>query len=85
MRTFEYAIIDELGIHARPAGMLVKEVKKFDSKITLSAKGKTMDAGKLMMIMGMGIKQGDVVTVSAEGEDEDTAITAMEKFFKEKL
>ena len=56
MRTFEYAIIDELGIHARPAGMLVKEVKKFDAKITLSAKGKTMDAGKLMMIMGMGIK-----------------------------
>ncbi len=42
MRTFEYAIIDELGIHARPAGMLVKEVKKFDSKITLSAKGKAV-------------------------------------------
>ena len=61
----------------------MKEVKKFDSKITLSAKGKTMDAGKLMMIMGMGIKQGDVVTVSAEGEDEDTAIAAIEKFFKE--
>ena len=85
MRTFEYAIIDEPGIHARLAGMLVKEVKKFDSKITLSAKGKTMDAGKLMMIMGMGIKQGDVVTVSAEGEDEDTVIAAMEKFFKENL
>ena len=42
MRTFEYAIIDKLGIHARPAGMLVKEVKKFDSKITLSAKGKAV-------------------------------------------
>ena len=42
MRTFEYAIIDELGIHARPAGMLVKEVNKFDSKITLSAKGKAV-------------------------------------------
>ena len=42
MGTFEYAIIDELGIHARPAGMLVKEVKKFDSKITLSAKGKAV-------------------------------------------
>lgn len=82
MRTFEYAITDELGIHARPAGMLVKEVKKFDAKITLSAKGKTMDAGKLMMIMGMGIKQGDVVTVSAEGEDEDTAIAAIENFLR---
>lgn len=85
MKTFEYAIIDELGIHARPAGMLVKEVKKYNARITLSAKGKTTDAGKLMMIMGMGIKQGDVVTVSAEGEEEDTAIAAMEKFFSENL
>lgn len=42
MKSFEYAITDELGIHARPAGMLVKEVKKFDSKITLSAKGKAV-------------------------------------------
>lgn len=85
MKTFEYTIKDELGIHARPAGVLVKEVKKYGSKITLSAKGKTTDAGKLMMLMGMGIKQGDTVTVSAEGEDEDTAIAAMEKFFSENL
>lgn len=85
MKKFEYTIKDELGIHARPAGMLVKEVKKYGSKITLSAKGKTTDAGKLMMLMGMGIKQGDTVTVSAEGEDEDTAIAAMEKFFSENL
>ena len=49
MRIFEYAITDELGIHARPAGIFVKKVKKFDTKITLSAKGKTMDAGKQMM------------------------------------
>lgn len=85
MKKFEYTIKDELGIHARPAGVLVKEVKKYGSKITLSAKGKTTDAGKLMMLMGMGIKQGDTVTVSAEGEDEDTAIAAMEKFFSENL
>lgn len=85
MKTFEYTIKDELGIHARPAGVLVKEVKKYGSRITLSAKGKTTDAGKLMMLMGMGIKQGDTVTVSAEGEDEDTAIAAMEKFFSENL
>lgn len=85
MKKFEYTIKDELGIHARPAGVLVKEVKKYGSKITLSAKGKTTDAGKLMMVMGMGIKQGDTVTVSVEGEDEETAIAAMEKFFSENL
>ncbi len=85
MKTFEYTITDELGIHARPAGMLVKEAKKYQAKITLSAKGKTVDAGKLMMIMSMGIKQGDVVMVSAEGEEEELATAAMETFFKENL
>lgn len=85
MKTFEYTITDELGIHARPAGLLVKEVKKYSAKITLSAKGKTTDAGKLMMIMGMGIKQGDVVTVQAEGEDEAAAIDALQKVFRENL
>ncbi len=38
MKTFEYTIKDELGIHARPAGMLVKEVKNYDSKITITRK-----------------------------------------------
>ena len=36
MKTFEYTIKDELGIHARPAGMLVKEVKNYDSKVTIT-------------------------------------------------
>lgn len=85
MKAFEYIITDELGIHARPAGLLVKEVKKYNAKITLSAKGKTTDAGKLMMVMGMGIKQGDVVSIQAEGEDEDAAIDAMQKLFRENL
>ena len=85
MKAFEYIITDELGIHARPAGLLVKEAKKYNAKITLSAKGKTTDAGKLMMVMGMGIKQGDVVSIQAEGEDEDAAIDAMQKLFRENL
>ena len=85
MKEFSYTVQDALGIHARPAGMLVKEAKKYQAKITLSAKGKTVDAGKLMMIMSMGIKQGDVVMVSAEGEEEELATAAMETFFKENL
>ncbi|MCI9558734.1 HPr family phosphocarrier protein [Clostridiaceae bacterium] len=81
MKTFEYTITDPMGIHARPAGMLVQEFRKYKSRITLSAKGRSTDGRKLMVIMGMGIKQGDTVTVSAEGEDEEEAITALERFF----
>ncbi|MDO5390441.1 MAG: HPr family phosphocarrier protein [Eubacteriales bacterium] len=85
MKSFTYEINDELGLHARPAGLLVKEAKKFESKITLTKGEKTVSATQLMMIMGMAVKKGAEVTVSAEGADEDAAIEAMEKFFKENL
>ena len=85
MKTFNYTIQDELGIHARPAGVMVKEVKKFESKITIEGNGKSADAGKLLAVMGMGIKQGTEITVKAEGADEDAAIAAMEEFFKANL
>ncbi|HJC64774.1 MAG TPA: HPr family phosphocarrier protein [Candidatus Blautia merdavium] len=85
MKTFNYTIQDALGIHARPAGVLVKEVKKFESKITIEGNGKSADAGKLLAVMGMGIKQGTEITVKAEGADEDAAIAAMEEFFKANL
>ena len=85
MKTMTYTLQDELGIHARPAGMLVKEVKKFQSKITLEGNGKKAEAGKLLAIMGMGIKHGTEVTITAEGPDENEAIAAMEEFFKNNL
>ncbi|MGN0512435.1 MAG: HPr family phosphocarrier protein [Lachnospiraceae bacterium] len=85
MKSFTYEINDELGLHARPAGLLVKEAKKFESKITLTKGEKTVSATQLMMIMGMAVKKGAEVTVSADGADEDAAIEAMEKFFKENL
>lgn len=83
MKSFQYVIQDEVGIHARPAGMLAKAVKKYASKITISGNGKTAEASKLMAVMSMGIKKGMEVTVTAEGEDEDTAIAETEAFFKE--
>ena len=67
MKEFTYVIKEELGLHARPAGLLVKEAKKFQSATTLAAKGKTAAAGKLIAIMSMGVKQGDEVTVQVEG------------------
>lgn len=85
MKTFTYTVQDELGIHARPAGLLVKEAKKFQSKITLTKEAKTVAATQLMMIMSMGVKKGTEVTVTAEGPDEDEAIAAIEKFFQDNL
>ncbi len=85
MKTFSYTNKDETGIHARPAGLLVKKAKEFESVITLEAGGKSVAATKLMAIMGMGVKRGDTVNVTVEGADEDKAAEETEKFFRENL
>ena len=66
MKQFSYIIKDEIGLHARPAGLLAKEAKKYQSTVTLSCKGKSAAASKLMAIMGMGVKHGDNVEVTIE-------------------
>ncbi len=85
MKTFEYTITDEVGIHARPAGLLAKAVKAYASTITISKGEKSAQAQKLMAVMQLGVKHGDVVTVTVEGEDEDQAAIEVEAFFKENL
>ena len=69
MKSFTYTITDEVGIHARPAGLLVKKAKEFDSTITIEKGGKSVNASKLMALMGLGVKCGETVTVTAEGSD----------------
>lgn len=85
MKSFDYKIEDKIGIHARPAGMLAKEAKGFASEITIEKDGKSVNAERLMQVMGLGIKCGDVVTVKICGEDEEAALIAMEEFFKNNL
>lgn len=85
MKSFNYVIKDEIGIHARPAGLLVKEAKKFESVITLECGEKKAAATKLMAIMGMGVKNGNEVTITVEGADEDAAAAAMKEFFEANL
>ncbi len=86
MKQFNYTITDPLGIHARPAGLLAKIAKGYaDTVVTVTKGGSTVKASQLMKLMGMGVKQGDEITVAAEGPAEDEAIAAMEAFLKENL
>lgn len=85
MKTFTYTIKDELGIHARPAGLLVKAAGAFESEITIATEAKKANAKRMMAVMGLGVKQGTEVTITAEGADEDAAIAGMEKFLTENL
>ena len=86
MKKFEYTITDPVGIHARPAGLLVKAAKALDSTVIIEkADGKSAAASKLMAVMCLGIKQGDTVFVTVEGGSEDANAAAMEQFFKDNL
>lgn len=83
MKEFNYVITDPVGIHARPAGILAKEAKNFKSVISIEKDGKTADVRRLIAVMGLGIKQGDSVRVTIEGEDEDSCFDIINQFFKE--
>ena len=85
MKNFEYTIKDELGIHARPAGMLVKEAKKYQSKITITKEGKSAEASKLMAVMSLGVKCGQTVQIAVEGPDEEDAAAGIQAFFEANL
>ena len=86
MKQFQYVITDPVGIHARPAGLLVKAAKALDSTVTVEkVGGKSSAATKLMAVMGLGVNGGDTVTVTVEGGNEEASLQAMEQFFRENL
>ncbi len=85
MKSFEYTIKDEIGIHARPAGLLAKAAKDFESEITVKKGDKAANAVKLMQLMSLGVKQGETVVVEINGSDEEAAAEAMENFFSVNL
>ena len=86
MKEFTYTIKEPVGIHARPAGMLAKEAKTCQSTVTIVDKnGKSVDATRLMALMGMGVKQGDTVTIKVEGDDEAACAEAIQKFLSENV
>ena len=71
MKEFKYVITDPEGIHARPAGELVKATKEFQSAITLTKDGKTGDCKRIFGIMGLAVKAGNEITLTFDGEDEE--------------
>lgn len=85
MKTFSYTITDDNGIHARPAGILVKAAAGYSSDVTIAKGEKSASAKKLFAIMSLGVKKNDTVTVTVNGADEDNAAAELEKFFNENL
>lgn len=85
MKEIKYIIQDEIGIHARPAGQLVKEAAQFEASITIKSGDKEADAKKIIRVMSLAVKQGDEITVVCDGYDEAFAMETMERFLIENL
>ncbi len=75
----QFKIIDETGIHARPATLLVQTAGKFNSDISIEYKGKSVNLKSIMGVMSLGIPMGADIKVTAEGNDADEALKAIEE------
>lgn len=85
MREFNYVIRDPMGIHARPAGELVKAAAGFPCNVTIEKDERAVDAKRIMGVMSLGVKCGMEITLKTAGEQEDAAIDALSKFLEENL
>lgn len=85
MKEFTYTITDPEGIHARPAGELVKAAKEFSCKITLSKDGKAADCKKIFGLMGLGVKKDQEIVLTFDGDDEEAAYEKVTAFLQENL
>ena len=85
MRELKYIIKYEQGIHARPAGLLVKTLCEFSSEARVGTPLKMVNGKRVFAVMGLGLKQGDEMTVTFDGSDEDAAAARVEQFLNENL
>lgn len=85
MKSFQYTIKDEVGVHARPAGKLVQMARGLTSTIQIEKNGNKVDATKLMAVLSLGVKCGDTITVSVEGGDEENSLVTVKTFLEENL
>lgn len=85
MREFQYVITDREGIHARPAGELVKLAKSFVSDVKMTKDGREADCKKIFALMSLGVKRDHEVSLTIDGQDEDAAAGALERFMRENL
>ena len=80
MRSFMYTIKAEVGLHARHAGILVRVTSRYQSEITLSLGDRSANAKSVLALMGLGVRKGDLVKLTVEGADEDTAAVELMNF-----
>ncbi len=85
MKEFNFTITDPVGLHARPAGLLAKLVRESGSAVRISCNGSEADASKLIRLMSLGAKHGDLLSFRIDGGNEDATLKALREFCASKL
>lgn len=85
MKQFRYVIKEKIGLHARPAGLFVKEASKAASSVTVEYLGNRADAKSILKVMELGVKSGGEILVTVEGVDEISTAQSLEEFCKKNL
>lgn len=85
MKKITYQVTTPQGIHARPAGLLANQISKYKCKVFIEKDGKSVDAKEILALMSLGVKQGDIIAITFDGEEEEEAATAVERFLKKNL
>ena len=73
-----YVIVDEIGLHARPASLLVQQANKYDNDIWISYAGQQVTLKSIMATMSLGVPQGATIEIHVEGPNPDTVFQALE-------
>ena len=85
MKVIKYVIRDEAGIHARPAGLLVKALGEFPGEVLVGTPKKMVDGKRIFGIMGLGLKCGDEITLTFDGTGEKEAAERIMAFLGDNL
>ena len=82
MKEIKVLVIDPVGLHARPATVAVNAASKFKCDVKVSYNGRSVNMKSIMGVMSLGIPSQSEITISCEGEDEDTAVTTIEEILR---
>lgn len=85
MKTIQYEVKDSAGLHVRPAAKIAQVCTDFKSEVTISNGKEIAHANNVLKILSLTAKKGDILTISAEGEDEEQATKKVEDILNEDL
>ena len=81
----EIAIVNDVGLHARPATFFIQKANSYKASVWIEKEDRRVNAKSLLGVLSMGIVKGTVITLIADGEDEAEAIDGLEKLIANEL